>query len=220
MNGANMAKSMSAPWLESTLVELIAADAAIDDFDDNVSVGSKAAAHRKYQHVPKVVQVLSCNPALRILEVSDSQHTINVFYPAKCGCVSVVDDVGASQLKHSMIKLKNYHVTTTVIAAGDREQDKIAGKISFPFAILCKDLQYIGGHDLEKLNNPTSVNSSAQVKSLIDKQAYRLIVKRLAFRQFTGRILPQAGRCRCKRCVFALNNDRLIDCRRRGRGQR
>eukprot|EP01033_Poteriospumella_lacustris_P002816 gene2816-2046_t len=105
-----MAKSMSTPWLETTLVDLIAADAAIDDMDDAVSIGSKGATNRKYHHVPKVVQ----------------------------------------------------------------------------------DFQYIGGHDLEKLNNPTSVNSSTQVKSLIDKQAYRLIVKRLAFRQFNGRYLPQA----------------------------
>lgn len=210
-----MAKSMSTPWLEATLVDLIAPDAAIDNMDDNGSIGSKGAANRKYHHVPKVVQVLSCNPTLRILEISDGQHTINVFYPAKCGCVAVVDDVGASQLKHSMIKLKNYHVTTTVIAAGDREQDKVAGKISFPFAILCKDFQYIGGHDLEKLNNPTSANSSAQVKSLIDKQAYRMIVKRLAFRQFNGRYLPQAGTFVSARCGLVVLDANLVHCRRR-----
>lgn len=188
-----MAKSISPPWLENTLLDLLSEDNSIDSMDDDASVNSKTSKTKKFHHSPKVVQVLFCKPHLRLLEVSDGQNSINVFYSSACD--SVIENIGAQEMKGSIVKLKGYHMTMTVIATGDRDPNQLMqyGRLSFPFAIFCKDFQYIGGHDLEKIGSPTNVNFVSSIKSQWDPNSYTPAMRRLAKRQFGKKYLPQAG---------------------------
>lgn len=169
-----MAKSVSSPWIADLVIELLGEGEGV------------------YEHTPKVVQVLAYNSITHSVTVSDLQHSIDVYLAGDA--VEALANVGKQRLKYCLISLKDYNLSTTVFAAGNRPHPALRNYAKYPVALVCDELQYIGGHDFQQLGNPEEINTDLSLCKRFEKLPFESIVHRLAKRQWGETYLPQSGK--------------------------
>lgn len=167
-----MAASVSTPWVLSTALEM------------------QQPGPRITRCKPYVVQVVRVLENLRILEVSDSQHSIAVVLTESC--VRELD-VSLTTLRNSLVKLERWHLSTMYCAAADKSIEDIrAARVSTPLVIHCAGLRPFGCDDLVEVGNPRDVNEDEELRRrCFDGARVVDVSARLAARQFgEGSVLP------------------------------
>jgi hypothetical protein len=146
---------------------------------------------------PRVVQVVRGNDEARMLEVSDKESTIVVMLTEKC-CATFTrmhSNMRLASLRNFIVKLDEWHVSTVMQAAGDREMTKIRDlKISFPLSLQCRRLTLLGASDVTLAGEPLDVNRSRAVRAAMADTSYLTLTARLKDRQFPAEVsLPDAA---------------------------
>ena len=175
-----MSRSLPQPWLRTTAVELLSAN------------GKSFPNHR-----PRAVQVIRTNEQLEFIVINDKEHFVTVFLTAEClrdlreqqGIVRLTD------LKNSVIKLENFHFSSTVQSGGNRDVSKFDDHhVSCPFALQCSKLVVMGGDDCDVMGNPVDLNKDKSIRTILNTMNLSTMTQRLAIKQFPQqRTLPNAG---------------------------
>ena len=169
-----MASAMANPWIKSTIVSLFRGSECDSTFN-------------MYNRRAKVVQVTKVFENLRIIIVSDKENSIPVMLSKICMeeyCTSNYHR-SLSSLKCSLIKLENWHISTTTQSASNRDINSFSAHgITHPFSILCSKLMPIGADDCSILGTPTDVNKEKIIKEILFDLPYIEVAARLGKLQF------------------------------------
>jgi hypothetical protein len=176
-----MAKSLSSPWIYDLLKTLLVPTLSID------ATNADLTQFPRVNLTPKTVQILQTKSNSHRLTITDLKHSIDVYFSEECFI-----KLQGRKLKYMLIKLKTYHVTTTIVASGDRTD---VTESSYPLAIQCNDVQFLGGHDLENLAvSGISINRDPSFTQFFNGCQYDNIVSTLAVKQFGVPFLPSSGK--------------------------
>ena len=175
-----MSKSLPQPWLRTTALELL-------------SINGKSFPN----HRPRAVQVIRTNEQLEFIVINDKENCLTVFLTAEClkdlreqqGIVRLTD------LKNSVIKLENFHFSSTVQSGGNRDVSKFDDhNVSYPFALQCNKLVVMGGDDCDIMGNPVDLNKDKNIRKELNTMHLSTMTQRLATKQFPQQnTLPNSG---------------------------
>lgn len=190
-----MSKSLPAPWLRSTILELLS--------DNNRNRSNKSFVNYR----ARVVQVISTNVELEFIRINDKVNHVTVMLTR--GCLDDLTEKGIqlSELKNTFIKLETFHFSTPIQSGGHRDEKKlVANHVSLPLALQCSKLSLLGGDDCEILGEPVDLNHDPMVRESISKLQYIEMVQRLAAKQFPEQnVLPNYGQYPSN-IIVAINN--------------
>ena len=173
-----MSKTMSQPWLKLVLL-------------DHLAEGRRNYVRPK----SKTVQVIQSNEEFKFLTINDKKNYFTVFLTSDCIDNMVANEITFAGLKHTLIKLNTYHFSTIVANIGSRDERKFHSLgISYPLALQCDNLMYLGGDDSDTIGEPRDLNKDNDVACVYTKLGYVIMAQRLGMKQFPSRqILPNYG---------------------------
>jgi hypothetical protein len=138
--------------------------------------------------------------------ISDKENTIHVFLTKKC-FDELTDQYPLDSLKYSQVKIDKFHFSTVIQAGGHHDMRILQDmKISFPFALQCSKLTYMGANDCTLIGEPVDLNSHISTRNMIRSvETYIAMAKKLVNRQFPGKFrLPDQGK------IFCLLNSKFV----------
>jgi hypothetical protein len=177
-----MSRSLSAPWIESFVLELLQCPDA--------GVQPPARPNR-------TVQVIGTINEMHCLLLSDTQHCIHAFLTREC-FEEMLGDRLVGDLKYSQVTLCWYCLSTVAQVASQQNFDLIqANKVVVPLALQCTKMSWLGGGDVEiTMCNPSAVNNTPRVRGLLGSIGHYELKRRLMVRQFPlQQALPDWGEC-------------------------
>jgi hypothetical protein len=188
------------PFIKNTLEQLLLTE--IPDLSSSSS--SKTSKKIKlFQNKPKCVQIVKCIKEANSFLVSDSLHTIPLYFTSSCMENKLTelfenrDFRKVSDLNGSLLELEEYHFVTSLQGTGLISLEilqKYSKELSFPFSIICNSFELMLTR-LDTINDPTDINKEYR---MIQKQykytPYDLYLK-LAYSQFPMKkgYLPELG---------------------------
>lgn len=176
-----MSKTMSQPWLKLGLLDYLAEG----------TLGRRNNARQK----SKTVQVIQSNEEFKFLTINDKNNYFTVFLTSNCIDDMTEKEITFARLKHTLIKLNTYHFSTIVANIGSRDEKKFRSLgISYPLALQCDNLMYLGGDDSDTIGEPRDLNKDDDVAIVYTNLGYVIMAQRLAVKQFPTRgALPNYG---------------------------
>lgn len=167
-----MSRNIS-PWIKDTILSLLG---------DNQSPPFS---------VSKICQVVCTHQAHRSVVISDSQHSIPLLLTH--GAIDLLkneEGMTIPEIKDGLIRIEGFHITTLFHGAADRDLAKCAAsKLSFPFAIQCTKIVYMGGCDITTIGNPEDVNK-VLIPRIHAVGGFEKVCQLLAQKQFNMACLP------------------------------
>lgn len=161
------------------------------------SVSSKDLIDRS-----RIGQTLNVFVEEKILVVSDKLHCIAVFLTDEC-----IDDFKTNygnrqikSLRHSLVKLDKWHISTTIQCAGQRASTfQKEHNITFPIAIQCRKITCLEANDGVVIGDPIDVNQDPEMRAILSRLTYITIVSRFSERQMVNNhnTLPDASGLSC-----------------------
>jgi hypothetical protein len=178
-----MSRSMPAPWLRPTLLDLI--------------TESKGRSKKKKHttHGPRVVQVIRVIEPLDIIVVNDKENYVTVMLTKDCLDDMASEHLSLKDLNRSIIKMEQYHYSTVTHSCGLRDEKMFPQHmITYPIVLQCSKLASLGANDCEVIGEPRDLNKDPEIMAALGKMQFITMAKRLGTRQFPGQgVLPDAG---------------------------
>lgn len=176
-----MSRSIHKPWIKDLVAELLSSPPP-----DNIISKLKQT---------RCVQILSCTEESRCITISDTDLCVQAFLTAEC-FQGLVELYSMDTLKYSQVNLVNFCFSTVTQAAGNQDMKKLTSmNVTFPLALHCFKIDYLGASDCNVIGNPTSLNASRSVINLLRQYNYHQLKDRLAIAQFPmHKSLPDWGK--------------------------
>jgi hypothetical protein len=128
--------------------------------------------------------------------VNDKENYISVMLTEECIENLKEENVELSSLKHCIVKLEKYHISTAIQAAGDRDVSKFSHVgVSLPLTIQCSKLTFLGASDCDVIGDPVDLNKDARVRAVLSQIQFWTLAERLASGQFPNEtFLPDSSK--------------------------
>lgn len=177
-----MSRSIHKSWIRNLVEELLASP--VPD-----SICSKLKTTR-------CVQIISCNEESRCITISDTDYSVQAFLTVEC-FEGLVELYSIDTLKYSQVNLVNFCFTTVTQVAGNQDMKKLMSlPVTFPLALHCFKIDYLGASDCNVIGSPTPLNACSNITTLLRKFNYPQLKQRLAVVQFPiHKCLPDWGKC-------------------------
>lgn len=178
-----MSRTMSAPWLRSTLLDLLA--------EPKDKPKKKKACKRNSRSV-QVIRVLE---HLKLLVVNDKENSVTVMPTKDCLDDLETKQISLKDLNYSIIQLHKYHFSTAIHSCGFRDENLFqSNKITLPIALQCSKLTMLGANDRDVIGTPRDLNKDPEVRDVLSRMQFIDMSKRLGSEQFPEQsMLPDAG---------------------------
>lgn len=155
-----------APWIRDLVLSYISTPTLTSSSSAVSTKGTRTTRNHKHYGKIKAVQVIGYNSTLRCFLISDQQHSIFLYLINHLHTNLTTDHQTLHQLKYSQVQIKQFHVSTVIQAAGDRlPKDFITNRVSFPIALQCSDISYLGAPQLQVIGHPIDINRDEQINS-------------------------------------------------------
>ena len=168
-----MSSSMSPPWIRSSALRLLASD-----HDDPSALRAVNA--------PRMVQVRAVCEERRRIEVSDQQHSVEVYLTDEA--VTGLGDTRLKSLKYAIVKLERWLFSTQYHCAAhlpvlEREV----------LVLQCSRLRCFSGGDLLLIGDPQRLQADPELDRLLRSLKLNSVSQLLAQRQLGTMTLPLAN---------------------------
>ena len=189
-----MAKSMSSQWIRSTILDILRDSETTDPAGGPNRPSSSSSAHQQTRlklNKSRVVQVTRANDSVRFFDISDKEVTITVMLTGTCynNFLNMHQGATLASLKNSLVKLEDWHVSTVMQSAGNRDVSKFSNlHISFPLSLQCAAFTWLGAHDCNLIGEPRDINRDVLVREILSKHTYSSLTNRLCSRQFPAEV--------------------------------
>lgn len=187
-----MARSLNKPWLKDLITEILT------PCNDNDLLDKKKDAINNILNSKRTVQIIGVCSTSHVIFISDRTNSISLFLTPSC-YDDITEERSLESMKFGQATVSNFHLTTVVQTAGNVDLRSFAPgrcSVSFPLAIQCNELQYLGGDDCAIMGNPRDINKDDRIRALIQTShsSYETMTKVIGAIQFpnTG-ILPSYG---------------------------
>jgi hypothetical protein len=192
------------PFIKNTLEQLLSTE--IPDLLSSASASSSSSKSSKkiklFQHKSKCVQIVKCIKEANAFLVSDSLHTIPLYFTSSCMETKLIelfenrDFQKVSNLNGSLLELEEYHFVTSIQGTGLINLEilrKYSKELSFPFSIICNSFDLISSN-LHIMNDPTDINK--EYRTIQKKFNHYDLFLKLSYSQFPQKkgTLPELGK--------------------------
>lgn len=154
--------------------------------------GKSDKKEKSFLRKPRTVQAIYFNSKLNFLVVSDTKHSIPVFLTSICAFEFKNSICG--ELINCFVQLDDFHFSTVLQNCSSRPVDILRNEgITFPFAIQCSKLTFLGNNDITLASDYSDINNS--VLQICKGKNYGEVVNCLVQKQFPHAVwLPDEGK--------------------------